>query len=322
MINLRAVDLNLLPVFEAVYEERNMTRAAHRLAMSQPAVSNAVARLRAAMRDELFVAGRRGTVVTPMAEQVYPHVKSALDIVRSGLGERRNFIPKTSERRFSLGLLYAPGMALGRAIGDWLRREAPRLSSRLVQVDTRDEGYAGLREGRLDLLLDHAKPSARDLEGAVLFNDELLVIASSRHPRLADTLTRREFLAERHVVHRSLRMPGNFAHVEGAVGGHDIDVAIEARGPLELPIIVAGTPYIAVCNRKLAEPWVRTLGLKLLPLPFRAPALKGWLVWHASRRRDAGHQWVRDGLVVQSRLFEQRTSSREVGVAASRRARR
>jgi LysR family transcriptional activator for leuABCD operon len=306
MINLRAIDLNLLPVFEAVYEERNMTRAAGRLAMSQPAVSNAVARLRAAVRDELFVAGRRGTVVTPTAERIYPVVKSALDAVRNGLAERRRFEPKTSERRFAVGLLYAPGLALGRQIGEWLRREAPRLRSRLVQVDARDEGHALLREGRIEFLVDHARPSARDLEGAVLFSDELVVIASGRHPRLGDTLTRREFLAERHVVHCSLRLPGNFVQVEGAMGGHPIDVAVETRGPFDLPIIVSGTQYIAVCNRRLAEPWVRALGLKLLPLPFRAPALKGWLVWHASRRRDAGHQWVREGLIAQARLFEQR----------------
>ena len=143
MVNLRAVDLNLFPVFEAVYEERNMTRAADRLAMSQPAVSNAVSRLRTMLRDELFVPGRRGAAVTPLAEQVYPRIKTAMDAAREGLGERRNFVPKTSARRFTVGMLYAPGMAFGKDMADWLRRDAPGLSWRFVQSGDREEAITG-----------------------------------------------------------------------------------------------------------------------------------------------------------------------------------
>ena len=88
MLNLRSVDLNLLPVFEAVYEERNVTKASERLAMSQPAVSHALARLRSMVGDELFVAGRRGAAVTPAAQNLYPRVKAALDAVREGLEKR------------------------------------------------------------------------------------------------------------------------------------------------------------------------------------------------------------------------------------------
>lgn len=295
MINLRSVDLNLLPVFEAVYEERNMTRAADRLAMSQPAVSNAVARLRGALGDELFVPGRRGAAVTPMAEEVYPRVKAALDAVRHGLGETREFVPKESDRRFSIGLLYGPGLAYAKAVADWLLQDAPRLSWRFVQIDQRESAVSGLRDGRLDFLIDHAAPAARDLQGAVMFTDELVVAASGSHPRIGKTLSRKEFLAERHVVHCSLRVPGSLVHIEGALGDRALDVAIEVREPLELPLAVAGTHFIAVCNRRLAEPWVQLLGLRLLPLPFRAPPIKGYLIWHASRQRDVGHKWVREG---------------------------
>jgi LysR family transcriptional activator for leuABCD operon len=297
MINLRSVDLNLLPIFEAVYEERNMTRAADRLAMTQPAVSNAVSRLRAALRDELFVAGRRGTAVTPLADAVYPRVKVALDGVREALGATREFTPRTSDRRFTAGLLYAPGATLGKALADWMRREAPKLGWRFAQVADRDEALAALREGRLDFLLDYAVPTTNDLRSTLLFNDELVVVAAAAHPRLGKVLTRKEFLAERHVAHRSLRTPGSVVQIEGALGDRTLDVAVEVREAIELPLTVAGTEYIAVCNRRLAEPWVKVLGLRLLPLPFRAPPVRGYLVWHASRQRDAGHKWVREGIV-------------------------
>jgi LysR family transcriptional activator for leuABCD operon len=296
MLNLRTVDLNLLTVFEAVYEERNMTRAADRLAMTQPAVSNAVARLRVALRDELFVRGRRGAVVTPMAERIYPWVKSALVALREGLGETRDFDPGQSQRSFAIGALYAPGIGFGRTIADWLKREAPLLSWRLAQVDDRASALAALRDGRLDFLLDHVRPAAHDVQSAALFSDEFVVVASGSHPRIGTTLSRRQFLAERHVVHCSLRVPGSLFQIEGALGDRTLDVAVEAREPFEIPTMVAGTDFVAVCNRRLAEPWVELLGLKLLPLPFRAPPLKGYLLWHASRGRDAGHRWVRDGV--------------------------
>jgi DNA-binding transcriptional LysR family regulator len=295
VINLRTVDLNLLPVFEAVYEERNMTRASHRLAMSQPAVSNAVARLRGALGDALFVPGRRGAVVTPIAEEVYPRVKAALDAVRHGLSQRRDFVPQASDRRFAVGTLYGPGIVFGKAVADWLQREAPRLSWRFVQIEDRDGAVARLRDGRLDFLIDHVAPAGPELKGAVLFSDEFVVAVSGSHPRIGRTLSRRQFLAERHVVHCSLRFPGSVAQIEGALGDRALDVAIEVREPIELPLMVAGTQFIAACNRRLAEPWVRLLGLKVLRLPFRAPPIRGYLVWHASRQRDAGHKWLREG---------------------------
>lgn len=297
MVNLRAVDLNLFPVFEAVYEERNMTRAADRLAMSQPAVSNAVSRLRIMLRDELFVPGRRGAAVTPLAEQVYPRVKTAMDAAREGLGERRNFVPKTSARRFTVGMLYAPGIAFGKDMADWLRRDAPGLSWRFVQSGDREDAITGLRDGRLDFLLDHVVPTARDLAAVVLLADELVVVAASGHPRIGKTLSRRDFLAERHAVHCSLRLPGNLLEIESALGDRTLDVAVEVREPMELPVTVAGTDFIAVCNRRLAEPWSKLLALKMLPLPFRARPLKGHLIWHSSRAADAGHRWVREGVI-------------------------
>jgi DNA-binding transcriptional LysR family regulator len=297
MINLRSIDMNLLPVFEAVFEERSMTRAADRLAMSQPAVSNAIARLRSALRDELFVPGRRGTAVTPIAEQVYPRVKAALDAVREGLGQTREFDPRQSDRRFAIGTLYGPGLRFWQSVADWLKHDAPLLGLKVVQPELRETAIAALREGRLDFLLDYALPTASDLEASVLFRDELIVVASASHPRVGQTLTRRQFLAERHAVHSSLRVPGSLAQIEAALGDRTLDVAVEVRGPFELPIVAAGTEYIAVCNRLLAHSWTGLLPLKLLPLPFRVPQLKGHLIWHASRKRDAGHRWVRDSVL-------------------------
>jgi len=265
--------------------------------MTQPAVSNAVARLRATVGDELFVAGRRGATVTPVAEQLYPKVKSALDSIRDGLGETRDFVPLESDRRFTVGALYGPGASFVRDFVDWLKRDAPRLSWKWVPLEHREAGVAALRDGRLDFLLDHGRPSARDLQAAELFTDELVVVATASNPRIGTSLSRRQFLSERHVVHRSLRYPGNLPQIEEALGHQSLDVALEVREPIELPIAVSGTGFIAVANRRLVAPWVKVLGLKMLPTPFRASPFKAYLIWHSSRRRDAGHRWIREGAI-------------------------
>ena len=100
MLNLRSVDLNLLPVFEAAYEERNLSRAAERLAMTQSAVSHAMTRLRAVFRNDLFIPQARGVLPTPAADMIYSKLRGALTSVRESVTEMRGFDPKTSARRF------------------------------------------------------------------------------------------------------------------------------------------------------------------------------------------------------------------------------
>jgi DNA-binding transcriptional LysR family regulator len=109
MLNLRSVDLNLLPVLEAVYEERSLTRAAQRLAMSQPAVSNSVARLRTVFNDELFVGHGRGVHRTSTADAVYAKLHGALGTMRESVSDACGFEPKSSTRSFFLSVSHRSG---------------------------------------------------------------------------------------------------------------------------------------------------------------------------------------------------------------------
>ena len=107
--NIRSVDLNLLPVFEAVYEEGSLSKAAARLAMTQSAISHAVARLRSVFRDELFMRGSRGVVATPGADRIYARLRGALVSIGETVIETRGFDPSTSERRFTLSIPHPLG---------------------------------------------------------------------------------------------------------------------------------------------------------------------------------------------------------------------
>src|SRR5262245_24636452 len=111
-INLRSVDLNLLPVFEAAYEERSLSKAAVRLAMTQPAVSHALARLRSTFRAELCVPPSRGVTPTPGADALYARVGEALGLVRAAVDDTRGFDPRTSTRHFVVAIPHPIGPML------------------------------------------------------------------------------------------------------------------------------------------------------------------------------------------------------------------
>jgi len=129
MLNLRGIDLNLLPVFEAAYEEPTLSRAAERLAMTQSAVSHALTRLRDVFNDELFVRSGRGVVRTPTADTIYARLHGALSTVREFVSETRGFHPKTSTRSFFISVSHPLGPLMAVHLREQLA-ELPRQASR------------------------------------------------------------------------------------------------------------------------------------------------------------------------------------------------
>src|SRR6188472_4221607 len=154
MFNIRSVDLNLLPVFEAVYEEKSLTRAAVRLAMTQSAISHALSRLRFVFRDELFVRQSRGVAPTPTADRLYIKVRNALASVRESVADTRTFEPKTSERRFTISVTHPLGPLIELRLQERLAMVAPNIA---VSASTRSRPIdldRLLREGRVDMAID------------------------------------------------------------------------------------------------------------------------------------------------------------------------
>ena len=109
MTNLRSLDLNLLAIFEAIFETGSIVRAAARVALSQSAVSHALGRLRDACGDDLFVRVGQGITPTQVAQSIYPQIKSSLDGLRRSLAEARGFDPSTSERHFRIAIPHPMG---------------------------------------------------------------------------------------------------------------------------------------------------------------------------------------------------------------------
>src|SRR3954452_24516864 len=151
---LHDIDLNLLTVFEAVYETGSITRAAERLGQTQPTTSHALARLRDGFRDDLFIRSGHGVSPTPIARQIYPEVKRSLDGLRHAVAEARGFEPAVSDRQFTIAVPHPMGPVWALSIREAVEAVAPDVR---LMFDTRTlpiEIAGRLREGVVDVCID------------------------------------------------------------------------------------------------------------------------------------------------------------------------
>jgi len=295
-LNLRTVDLNLLTVFDAVYAEGNLSRAAHRLAMTQPAVSNALARFRALTRDRLFVRAARGVTPTPLAHRLADPVRRALELVREGLEGVRAFDPRKSHRSFTLASAFGIEVLVGADILNWARRVAPGVTLHGLAVHDRERLWPDLRDGIIDLAADFIPPRDGRFASERVMQAEAVVIARKAHPRIGPRLTLSRYLDEEHVV-LSRTNPVD-ARLEGAEALLALDrkVLLEVPSSLAIALVVSQSDLVGVVGRRLAQVLAPKLGLKILPMPIKLPLFPAYLVWHRSRDADPGHQWLRRGV--------------------------
>lgn len=295
-LNLRTVDLNLLVVFDAVYAEGNLSRAAGRLAMTQPAVSNALVRFRGLTRDRLFVRGARGVTPTPLADRLAEPVRRALELVREGLEGVRAFDPRTSTRSFTLASAFGIEVLVGAGVLNWVRRVAPGVTVRGVTVLERQRLWPDLRDGVIDIAADFIPPRDGRFASERVMQAEAVAIVRKGHPRIRSRLTLTGYLAEEHVVLSRTNLAD--MRLEGAepLLALDRKVLLEVPSTLAAALVVGQSDLVGVLGRRLAEVLAPQLGLKVLPLPVKLPLFPAYLVWHRSRDADPGHRWLRKGI--------------------------
>ena len=182
MFNLRSLDLNLLTVFEAIYELGTVSGAADRLALSQSAASHALARLRDACKDDLFVRARQGLSPTPAAQEMYPAIKQALDALRTTLAEASGFDPDTSQRRFRITIPHPMGPFHALALRAAIAAAAPSVVITFDTVSRPVDLEEGLRDGIVDVAIDWLPVQLDPFVNRKLFDDRLVLLARRGHP--------------------------------------------------------------------------------------------------------------------------------------------
>ena len=290
-LNLRAIDLNLLPVFVAVVEEGQLSRAAQRLGMSQPAVSAALQRLRLTVDDPLFTRTRSGLTPTPRAKELHQQVSEGLQILAQALDPSQGFDPATSQRIFRLlAPDYFETLALG-PLMTLLRESSPSIC---VQVQPQLDGWSRqLLDGEVDFTIDTQVPSDDRLETTPAMEETLAVVTRRNHPTIKGNLTLEAFLAAEHVVlPLRERQVLPLDQILGKPGWRRrVGAQVAQYGNL---LSVAGTSdLIATVPLRMARMMAPTFGLQVLPFPVPVPAVTVYLIWPQALERDTAHAWFR-----------------------------
>lgn len=291
---LRKVDLNLLTIFDAVMQEQNITRAAHSLGMSQPAVSNALARLKVMFNDELFVRYGRGIQPTARAHQLFGSVRQALQLVQNEL-PGSGFEPITSERIFNLCVCSPIDNFLTSVIYNNVEKIAPNIHL-VFKSSLNQNTEHQLRYQELEFVIGYDEFHRPEFSCVPLFKDEMVMVASKSHPRIMGPLRESDIYGEQHAV-VSLERYASFSQPWYDTPDKQASVAYQGMALTSVLNVVSQTHLIAIAPRWLAEEFAEKLQLQILPLPLKLNSRTCYLSWHEAAGRDKGHQWMEELLV-------------------------
>ncbi|MBU2897275.1 transcriptional regulator LeuO [Vibrio hepatarius] len=291
---LRGVDLNLLTVFDAVMQEQNITRAAHNLGMSQPAVSNAVARLKVMFNDELFMRQGRGIQPTQRARLLFGPVRQALQLIRNELPSSI-FSPETSTRLFKLAICSPCDMRFAPKIMSTIHEQAPNVQLHLDAEFDRQLAER-MRYQEIDFVIDYARFDEQGFSSTEIFQDELVVVASKSHPRIQQQVMAEQLREERHA--KLSRVHGQRSFSEQAYRDLDVQAYYEGTSLSNVLYVVGQSELVTIAPRWMVENAANEEQLQILDFPFENAKISGFLSWHESSEKDKGHIWLRDQLMM------------------------
>jgi LysR family nod box-dependent transcriptional activator len=294
-MNLRQFDLNLLVALDALLKERNVTRAAERLFLSQPAMSGMLSRLRHAFGDELLVRVGRHLEPTDFAASIAERVHQTVRELEQLLEVSRPFDPASASRSIRIGATDYTALLLLGSVMQKLVGTAPNMSVNFLRLDL--AVGERLAAGELDFAVLPAgiEPG---LPSVPLFDDSWVCAAWSRHPSLGDELSIEEFLKHPHLSF-NISDPGHVSVADEflARNGHERKIVASTESFTAAPFLLRGTPLLTVLPRRLGERMQRAAEIRLLELPFDVPPLREELAWNPRFTSSPGHIWMREQLV-------------------------
>lgn len=295
MTNLRRIDLNLFTVFEAIYQERNLTWAANRIGMSQPAASNALKRLRALFDDPLFVRYGNTMQPTPRAHQLAVSFSPALDLIRDGLAARETFDP-AQPRTFNIAgiehLEHYVLAALLRAVG----RHVGTIRINAVGGFV-DEFKGALKSGDIDLVIDHVALADEEFEVRQLGQDTLISLVREDHPYAGRALDLEQTLALDHVCLKARDHKGFVTERFLRVHGRADAIVVRVTHFYAMLSVVEHSSLVGTMPRLIGERFLRRYPVAEVKTAIPGRAFPVLLIWHRSQTHDAGNAWLRKQLV-------------------------
>jgi len=290
-------DLNLLPVFEALFRHGSVTRAAMEMGLTQSAMSSALGRLRRQLDDPLFVNTRSGMLPTPRALELAPSLTDALAMVRGALGSRDAFDPRRTTRSLRIYMTDVGETVLLPTLMRHLHEHSPVMRLETAQLPAAELAVR-LETGDIDLAVGYV-PQLRDkIRRARLFEEHYVCMTRPDHPLgRTGALTLKEYLAARHVLIASMGSGHQILERTLAERGMEESVALRVPHFVVVPLILAGTDLIVSLPSRVAEAWARLVKIKVHPLPIPLPSFDVSLYWHARVENDAANRWLRGAML-------------------------
>lgn len=285
-------DLNLLPVFLTLMEERSVTRAAARLGITQPALSNALNRLRDTLRDPLFIRERYGIKPTPLAVEIAPTIEAALARLNNLILDQQEFQPANAERCFTLAPNSYVELVLMPALIARARERAPGVTFRMTAFGN-DLAETGVVSGTTAMVLGRIVDPPDHLVVQHLMDESLACVVRKDHPDVHDRISRKQYERLKHV---NVLPPGKLRtglfqvlekqHLKR-------EVAVSVTHFLAVPEIIAVTDYCSILPRLICRSLERDPRLKIVPAPVDLGTFPVQMAWHVRYRHDPAHQWLR-----------------------------
>lgn len=289
---MKTQELQLLYIFDAIMTERSVTRAAERLAMTQPAVSNAISRMRQIWNDPLFVRKGRNIEPTSYALSLWDQVGNPMYALTNAVSATQ-FDPASSRRKFRIAATDVIVEMIWRPLIELLEREAPGVDLHAVPY-TPDGSHDDLREAHIDLAVGVLSQHDHSLRSTWLFEGGYVLAMREDHPLAGRPITMEEFLSSRHLLVSMSGEAHGFVDSYLDQKGQSRRIATTVNHFSIVPQILRDTNLIAAVPELISQDCGFVNGLWMGDLPFEIDPTSLYLIWHARHDRDPGIIWMRE----------------------------
>jgi DNA-binding transcriptional LysR family regulator len=295
-MHIDRVDLNLFVVLDAIYTEASITRASHKLHLTQPAVSHALGRLRQMFNDPLFAREGRAMVPTPLARSLIEPVRRALRELEVTLNGTESFDPASTQKHFTVAVRDVLESTLLPPLMQHLIAHAPQINVAAIRVDRR-QLETELAMGALDAAIDVLLPLSNKVQRQRIALDPVVVVARKGHPQISGDFSLDDYLGQAHILVSSRRSGPGLEDVELSRLGLQRRIRLRCQHYFAACQVVSQTDLILTMPERHARVTNPPFGNQILRFPVETPRLDAYLYWHGNVDNEPANRWLRERLV-------------------------
>lgn len=300
-MNLHQYDLNLLVIFNMIFHELHLTKAGERLNMSQPAMSQALKKLRELFEDPLFVRNGKVMIATERAEQLAPQIKQIISMTRKAFEDKGSFDPATSNRSFTLSMSDYTEMVMMPRLFKRLQKVAPNIKIETGHLSCKDYQQS-LDNGELDIILACSLQFKANSFRQLLFDDKEVVLVRKDSPALKEPLTLKKYVSYKHAQFQWLDGENSIDR-ELRELNLERQIVLEVQHEMVLPLILNDADVLVNMPNRMAKLFKELLPLEIIEMPITPIEYQFYQHWHERNQQDPAHSWLRKEILEVARTL-------------------